>query len=178
MGRWARGMLVVAIAVALVGTGCPKKAHKGEPGAGAGGLEGEALGGAGGKRGSLADYAAGRPGDRGTGPLKDVIFGFDSFEVDAASRQTLQQNAAWLKDNAKVRIELEGHCDERGTSEYNLALGAKRAASAKTYLVSLGVAADRITTISYGEELPLCREHNESCWQQNRRAHSTMISNE
>lgn len=178
MGSWTRGMLVVVLAMALVGTGCPKKAPKGESGPGSGEMDEQSLAGGTGPRGSLKDYLGGKPGERGTGPLKDVSFEYDSFELDSAARQTLQQNASWLKDNSKVRIELEGHCDERGTVEYNLALGAKRAASAKTYLVSLGINADRITTISYGEDLPLCREHNDACWQENRRAHSTIVGND
>jgi len=73
-------------------------------------------------------------------------------------------------------VEIEGHCDERGTVEYNLALGAKRAGAAKEYLVALGVAADRLSTISYGEELPLCTDHGEDCWQRNRRAHLVVVS--
>ena len=83
----------------------------------------------------------------------------------------LRVNADWLRANPAVRVEIEGHCDERGTSEYNLALGAKRAGAAKDYLAALGVSADRMSTISYGEELPICKEHDESCWQSNRRVH-------
>ena len=79
-----------------------------------------------------------------------------------------------MKRWTSTKVTVEGHCDERGTVEYNLALGAKRARAAKDYLVALGVSGDRLTTISYGEELPLCHENNESCWQQNRRAHVVM----
>ena len=83
----------------------------------------------------------------------------------------LAANAEWLKENKRAHTEIEGHCDERGTVEYNLALGAKRAKAVKDYLVSLGVATDRLTTISYGEELPLCRDASEQCYARNRRVH-------
>ena len=82
----------------------------------------------------------------------------------------------WLKANASARIEIEGHADERGTNEYNLALGAKRAQATKDYLVTLGISKERLSTISYGEELPVCKEHGEECWQKNRRAHFVIIS--
>ncbi len=101
--------------------------------------------------------------------LKDIYFDFDSYTLSTESRTTLKAAADWLKKNPAARVAIEGHCDERGTSEYNLALGAKRAQAAKDYLVTLGVPPDRLSTVSYGEEIPLCREHFESCWQQNRR---------
>jgi peptidoglycan-associated lipoprotein len=107
----------------------------------------------------------------GTGPsspLKDVYFDFDRYDLRADARDTLKANAAWLKQNPSSSVEIEGHCDERGTSEYNLALGAKRAQTAKDYLVNLGVPQQRLSTISYGEELPVCSEPNEACWQKNR----------
>jgi peptidoglycan-associated lipoprotein len=87
----------------------------------------------------------------------------------------LRSNADWLKSNPSARIEVEGHCDERGTSEYNLALGAKRSQTAKDYLVSLGISPERISTISYGEEIPACAEPNENCWRQNRRARFVVV---
>jgi peptidoglycan-associated lipoprotein len=102
-------------------------------------------------------------------PLKDIYFSFDRYDLEVGARDTLKANADWLKRNPAVRIEIEGHCDERGTNEYNLALGAKRAQAAKDYLVTLGIATERLSTISYGEEIPVCKEHNESCWSQNRR---------
>jgi peptidoglycan-associated lipoprotein len=104
-----------------------------------------------------------------SGPLKDIYFDFDQYDLRADARDTLKAHAKWLKDNISGQVELEGHCDERGTGEYNLALGAKRAQAAKEYLVTSGVAANRITTISYGKELPVCTEHTEACWQRNRR---------
>lgn len=105
------------------------------------------------------------------GPLHDVLFAFDSYDLSSESRSTVQLNADWLRSNPQVKVEIEGHCDERGTVEYNLALGAKRAKAVRDYLVSLGVSPERLSTISYGEELPLCRESTESCWQKNRRVH-------
>ncbi|MBI2232224.1 MAG: OmpA family protein [Deltaproteobacteria bacterium] len=86
-------------------------------------------------------------------------------------RDILKGHAAWLKANAQVGVEIEGHCDERGNNEYNLALGAKRAESVKRYLIDLGISPDRLSTISYGEELPMCKEQNEACWAKDRRAH-------
>ncbi|HWO41072.1 MAG TPA: peptidoglycan-associated lipoprotein Pal [Candidatus Eisenbacteria bacterium] len=104
------------------------------------------------------------------GPLKEIYFDFDKYDLRDDARATLKANATWLKNNPSARVEIEGHCDERGTNEYNLALGAKRAQAAKDYLVSLGIAADRISTISYGEEIPVCKETTEDCYQKNRRA--------
>lgn len=101
--------------------------------------------------------------------MKDVYFDFDQYNLDNDDRTTLRTSAEWLKKNPLARVQLEGHCDERGASEYNLALGAKRAQAAKDYMVSLGVAENRLSTISYGEEIPVCRDTAESCWQQNRR---------
>ena len=104
-----------------------------------------------------------------TSPLKEIFFEFDSADLSTNARATLKTNADWLKANPSVRVEIEGHTDERGTNEYNLALGAKRAQAAKDYLVTLGIAVDRLSTISYGEELPVCKEQSEDCWQKNRR---------
>lgn len=105
------------------------------------------------------------------GPLRDVNFDFDRYELRPGAREIIKGHATWLKANPHVRVEVEGHCDERGTNEYNLALGAKRAESAKRYLIDLGISPGRLSTISYGEELPLCKEQNESCCAKNRRAH-------
>ena len=103
-------------------------------------------------------------------PLKDVYFDFDRYDLRADSREILKANSAWLKANASAQVQIEGHCDERGTTEYNVALGSRRAESVKDYLVTLGTSADRLSTISYGEEVPVCREQTEECWQKNRRA--------
>ena len=103
-------------------------------------------------------------------PLKDVYFDFDRYDLRADSREILKANSAWLKANPSAQVQIEGHCDERGTTEYNVALGSRRAESVKDYLVTLGTSADRLSTISYGEEVPVCREQTEECWQKNRRA--------
>jgi len=108
-------------------------------------------------------------------PLKDVMYDFDRYDLTADARATLRANADWLRSNPSARVEIEGHCDERGTNEYNLALGAKRAQAAREFLSSLGISADRLSTISYGEEIPVCREHNEDCWKQNRRARFVIV---
>ena len=102
-------------------------------------------------------------------PLKDVYFDFDRYDLRADAREILKANSAWLKANPGAQVQIEGHCDERGTTEYNVALGSRRSESVKDYLVTLGTSADRLSTISYGEEVPVCREQTEDCWQQNRR---------
>lgn len=169
--RWVGCVVLVAV-IATIGFGCSgrKKGTELEGGSAAGaGLSDESLGA--GAGGSLALAQQGRLGAEDTGPLHDIHFDYDSFELDETARQTLQENGQWLKEHPNARVEIEGHCDDRGTVEYNLALGAKRAAAAKNYLVALGVGRDRMTTISYGEELPLCQEQTEDCWNRNRRAH-------
>jgi peptidoglycan-associated lipoprotein len=99
-----------------------------------------------------------------------VFFAYDRSDIDDMSRDTLQKQAAWLERYPAVTLMIEGHADERGTREYNLALSARRANSAKEYLTSLGVSPRRLDTIAYGKERPVCVESNESCWAQNRRA--------
>lgn len=103
--------------------------------------------------------------------VKDVFFDFDRYDIRPDAEQTLRANAQFLSQHPNMRFTMEGHCDERGSTEYNLALGDNRANSAKQFLVQLGISADRIRTISYGKEKPFCTESNEQCWQQNRRAH-------
>jgi len=103
--------------------------------------------------------------------LQDAFFDFDDFTLRNDAKSALDNDAKYLEKNAGARINVEGHCDERGSVEYNLALGEKRAKSAKDYLVSYGIAANRITTISYGKERPFAQGHDESAWSQNRRAH-------
>ena len=117
-----------------------------------------------------------RDGPRRGGVLRDLYFGYDAYDLSPAARATLQANANWLRSNPQARVEIEGHCDDRGTVEYNLALGAKRAQSVRDYLTSLGIQSERLSTISYGEELPLCREQSDQCWQQNRRTHFLVIN--
>jgi len=105
------------------------------------------------------------------GVLKDVYFDLDNSTIKDEGRASLTANATYLKRWTSVRFTIEGHCDERGTAEYNLGLGDRRANAVKAYLVELGVPADRITVVSKGKEAPFCTEHNEACWQQNRRGH-------
>jgi len=102
--------------------------------------------------------------------LKDIHFDFDRYNIRPEDAQLLKDNSALLKSNPKMKFQIEGHCDERGTGEYNLALGERRANSVKKYLVSLGIASSRILTISYGEERPLDPGHSEEAWAKNRRA--------
>src|SRR5690606_31473251 len=104
-------------------------------------------------------------------PLSDVFFALDQSTLTDEARSMLSKNIEYLKRWDSTRISIEGHCDERGTPEYNLALGERRAAAVRDYLVSLGLAADRVTTISKGKESPFCTESTETCWQQNRRGH-------
>jgi peptidoglycan-associated lipoprotein len=108
--------------------------------------------------------------------LKDIYFGYDKYEIRREDEEILKENAAFLKKNPKMKIQIEGHCDERGTAEYNLALGERRANHTKKYLVSLGITSDRISTISYGEERPLDPSDNEEAWAKNRRAHIVVLS--
>jgi peptidoglycan-associated lipoprotein len=103
--------------------------------------------------------------------VKDIYFNYDKYDVRASEQPALQADAAFLKSHPNVRVTIEGHCDERGSTEYNVALGENRANSVKDALVKLGVPAGSIKTISYGKEKQICTEHNEACWQRNRRAY-------
>jgi len=103
--------------------------------------------------------------------MKDVFYDYDSYDISQQYQQVLAADARFLQQHSGMKFTIEGHCDERGSTEYNLALGDNRANAARQALVQLGVSADRIRTISYGKEKPFCTESNESCWQQNRRAH-------
>lgn len=104
-------------------------------------------------------------------PLKPLFFDLDSSDVSAEGQQVLQANAAVLKKYPEWQVTIEGHCDERGTAEYNLALGERRALAARTYLVSLGIPADKVKTVSYGKEFPFDAGHDDAAWAKNRRAH-------
>jgi peptidoglycan-associated lipoprotein len=115
-------------------------------------------------RKSVADLNAERP-------LDDAYFDLDKSEIRDDAKPRLQKDADWLKKWASTQVQVEGHCDSRGSGEYNLALGTRRANAVKEYLVNLGVPAGRVAVISKGKEAPVCTEENESCWQQNRRGH-------
>jgi peptidoglycan-associated lipoprotein len=137
---------------------------------------------------AVAAFAAGctctpqpRPGDVGDdkgnlgfdegGPLKDIHFAFDSYKLSEEAKGILKWNAQWLKENPSKNVQVEGHCDERGTEEYNQVLGANRARAAQDYLRSLGIEAKRTSTVSYGENMPKNPAHNEAAWAENRRDH-------
>jgi peptidoglycan-associated lipoprotein len=162
------GAMVLVVAVFALG-GCSSK--KPEPGLGTrpggGGLGEEGIGG----KSSLEQFQKGTLGaENASGPLMDIHFDYNEFTIRPEDSQILRSNAAWLTKNPGSRVQVEGHCDERGSEEYNIALGAKRAQATKDYLSTMGVSADRVSTISYGKELPVCTDHTESCWARNRRA--------
>jgi peptidoglycan-associated lipoprotein len=120
--------------------------------------------------------AAAEPGDVKRAPatviqpaLRTVYFEYDSAQLTDESKEVLRQNAQWLREHAQIEVQVQGHCDERGTVEYNFNLGQRRAEAVKSFLVNLGVTADRIHTISYGEERPAVEGHNEEAWRLNRR---------
>jgi len=106
--------------------------------------------------------------------VKDAYFDYDKADIRADTRDNLQATGQFLRTNAQVKVILEGHCDERGSTEYNLALGDRRATAAKQFLVSLGITADRVETVSYGKEKPFCSASTEECYAQNRRGHFVM----
>jgi len=153
--------------VVLASSGCSTK------GKGTGlGAEGEGL--------SEADLNAQRearfgsggiPTAEGEGVFRDIHFDFDSAVVNDRARRDIEYNARILRENPDIKVQLEGHCDERGTAQYNLALGSSRARAVKEVLISLGIPASSLETISYGEEVPLDPGHNEEAWAKNRRVH-------
>jgi peptidoglycan-associated lipoprotein len=106
--------------------------------------------------------------------VKDAYFDYDKADIRSDARDNLSATGQFLRAHSDVKVVLEGHCDERGSTEYNLALGDRRAAAAKQFLVSLGISADRVETVSYGKEKPFCSASTEDCWQQNRRGHFVM----
>ena len=174
--RLTSAAAVAMLVVVLAFFGCSSK--KNQPGAGGpGGLNGpggigdSGIGAGGGN--SLTKLQQGRLGEGDQGPLKDIHFGYNDYTIQPQDNDILRANADWLQQqaNRSARVQVEGHCDERGSEEYNIALGAKRAQAAKDYLQTLGINAERISTISYGKELPICQDHAEDCWSQNRRDH-------
>jgi peptidoglycan-associated lipoprotein len=168
-----RTTLVIGLCVlAATLSACPSKHKKGA------GLGEDGAGGLGSEE-SLAGSSLSRA-QKGMGPeedgiLKDIHFGYDSAEIESGERDRLAQNAQWLRQNPRAKIELEGHCDSRGTIEYNLGLGSKRAKSVKDYYVGQGIDGSRLSTISYGKELPLCQDESEACWARNRRVHAVLL---
>jgi peptidoglycan-associated lipoprotein len=155
------------------GSGASAPAPGGADMAGSGTAGGGAFGSAGGAGGSGLSGAA-RPSVKDFVPapdLADIHFDFDRSDIREVDAKTLDNHVGWLKAHGDNMVLIEGHCDERGTNEYNTALGDRRAKATMNYLVSRGVAASRITLISYGEERPVCAQHDGDCWAKNRRAH-------
>jgi peptidoglycan-associated lipoprotein len=120
---------------------------------------------------SSEDFSVSDPATLEGGPLEDVLFEYDQATLTDRARAVLEKHALWLQSHRAARVTVEGHCDERGTAEYNLALGDERARAARDYLVSLGVAEDRLKTVSYGKERPLDPLNSEAAYSRNRRAH-------
>lgn len=169
--RLGRFTVVAAAAIALaMAAGCSsKKSGAGQGNTGPGGIGENGLGANGSS--SLNQFQKGTLGANVQGPLSDIHFDYNDYSVRAQDGEILKTNADWMTKNSAARVQIEGHCDDRGSEEYNIALGAKRAQAAKDYLETLGVAADRMSTISYGKELPVCTEDTDECWAQNRRDH-------
>lgn len=162
----------VLVALVMLTTACPRRGSKPDDGtfdrAGRDGMSERGL------SGSLARAQRGLPPEE-DGILRDVHFDYDGFELAGEARRVIDANVAWLRENEGAKVELEGHCDDRGTIEYNLALGARRAKAVKDYLLMGGIAPDRLATISYGEELPVCQDQSEACWARNRRVHFVVL---
>lgn len=173
-GGWEGSIRVAAfaavLAVGLALTGCASQKST-QPGMGGPGGAGIGENGIGGNQSSLSQMQQGTLGSNASGPLSDIHFAYNDYTIRSQDGQILRNDATWLSAHPNTNVQVEGHCDERGSEEYNIALGAKRAQAAKDYLVTLGIAASRISTISYGKELPLCTEHTEACWARNRRDH-------
>jgi peptidoglycan-associated lipoprotein len=169
--RLVRWIGLVAVVAALAACSSKKPANQ-EPGAEGAGGPGMHEGTYGSSNSSLQQFQRGTLGAGGSGgPLSDIHFDYDDYTIRSQDGEVLRSNAKWLTDHSGTHVQVEGHTDERGSEEYNLALGAKRAQAAKDYLTTLGISGDRISTISYGKELPLCTEHTDDCWAQNRRDH-------
>jgi len=169
LGRFA-AIAAAAIMLAMV-AGCSSKQSGAGAGAGNTGPGGLNENGMGPNGSSLSKFQKGTLGANEQGPLSDIHFDYNDYSVRAQDGEILKSNADWMGKNSAARVQIEGHCDNRGSEEYNIALGAKRAQAAKDYLETLGVTADRMSTISYGKELPVCTEDTDECWAQNRRDH-------
>jgi peptidoglycan-associated lipoprotein len=164
--RWSfLAVFTLGLIVAL--SSCSKKDVKqDEPIINPSGDAGAASAGNGSESGNASD----------TGELNTAYFDFDSFKLNNEARDALKKDADWLKSNANATVQIEGHCDERGTTEYNLALGEKRANAARSYLLKLGITKSRLSVISYGKERPADPGHDESAWGKNRRAAFVILS--
>ncbi len=161
-------LMVAVMVVALSGCGCFYQQMKGETPAPA----------APAAKAAAPEAKAPMPVAAAPAPivaLKDINFDFDKYNIRANDAETLKGNYEWMTANSGKQIKIEGNCDERGTVEYNLVLGQKRADATKNFLVNLGADGKLIGTVSYGKEKPLCTEHNEACWAKNRRAHFLVL---
>lgn len=163
--------VVVGFVLVLFGVGCARQPEMASPSMGVGGVgapyaqeQAAAALPSSVARPDVSQYVA-------TANLPDIHFDFDKYEIRPEAAKTLDASATWLKGNAKALVLIEGHCDERGTSEYNVVLGERRAKATMNYLMSRGVDARRIAVVSYGEDKPQCHQHNTACWAKNRRAH-------
>ncbi len=169
-------MLGIVLAVSVSLWGCPKKAEvssgpEAQNGAGsaADAQKQGATAGAADAAKSDSNAASAERASAASGGLQPIYFEYNQALIRADVRQTLTADAEWLKAHPAVKIEIDGNCDERGTAEYNQALGQRRAANAKKILTDLGIASKRIALVSFGKEKPVCREETEACWQKNRR---------
>jgi peptidoglycan-associated lipoprotein len=163
MTKFSKPVLLAVFAASLALAGCTHKPTDnmgGPPGGGGGPSSGPVSGGS---------IIPGSAEDLRVNVGDTVHFGYNEYNIGDEDKATLQRQAAWLQKYPSIRVTVEGDCDERGTREYNLALGARRANAVKEFLVSLGVPSERVETISYGKEHPICSESNEACWAQNRR---------
>lgn len=162
MMQYSTGMKLAAIAALIFVAGCANKPKPVEapPGPAA--------------QTTQSSIAPGSAEDLRVNVGDTVHFAYDSYAIQANDRTTLQRQAAWLQKYPSIRVTVEGNCDERGTREYNLALGARRANAVKEFLVSVGVSPARIDTISYGKERPICSQSTDSCWAENRRGVTTI----
>ena len=170
----AKAIAIVSVVAMITIAGCSKKPKP----VGAENPTGSPLGenGTGGTGGQTEqDWINGTIGKGG--PLSDIHFGYNDYTVQDQDGPVLKSNASWLQTHPDAKVQVQGFCDERGSEEYNIALGAKRAEAGKDYLQTLGIDASRMSTISYGKELPLCTDHDEGCWSQNRRDHFSVSKN-
>ncbi len=164
----ATGIALLVLGLAFGGCSSKKNTNEGAGLNPANGLNEGGLGANGGN--SLDKWKNGTMGANG-GPLSDIHFGYNDSTIQPQDDGVLKANADYLSAHAGTRVQIEGHCDDRGSEEYNIALGARRAQAAKDYLATLGISSDRMSTISYGKELAICTEATEDCWAQNRRDH-------
>jgi len=158
-------ILTLILSLGLAGCGSSSKKNSGAPGTSNANTDDQDMGSDGMELQINGDSDSGK-----AGALQTVYFDFNSSNLDSSTRASLQANAEYLKNNSGVEVQIEGHCDERGGVQFNLALGEKRAMAVKQYLVSMGVNSSRVSTISFGKERPIAFGHDESSWSKNRRA--------